>query len=69
MYLTRSRDKRVHSFKQLEVYRLSLDLAQESIELTKGFPAEEKYSLADQIRRSSKTNSYSSQTQSILAVI
>ncbi len=39
----------------LEVYRLAFDLAMEVFELTKKFPKEEKYSLTDQIRRSSRS--------------
>jgi len=38
----------------LKVYRLSFQLATEVFELTNLFPKEEKYSLTDQIRRSSR---------------
>jgi four helix bundle protein len=37
------------------VYRLAFDAAMKIFELSKGFPAEEKYSLTDQIRRSSRS--------------
>jgi four helix bundle protein len=44
-----------HSFKSLKVYKLSFDLAMEIFEISKAFPKEEKYSLTDQIRRSSRS--------------
>ncbi|HPF93887.1 MAG TPA: four helix bundle protein [Tenuifilaceae bacterium] len=43
------------SYRDLEVYKLSRELAKEIFEITKKFPAEEKYSLTDQIRRSSRS--------------
>ena len=43
------------SFKDLEVYKKAKELAQNIFELTKSFPKEEKYSLNDQIRRSSRS--------------
>jgi four helix bundle protein len=43
------------SFKDLEVYRQSRDLAYKIFELTRTFPSEEKYSLTDQMRRSSRS--------------
>lgn len=42
-------------FKSLKVYQLAFKAAMEIFELTKGFPSEEKYSLIDQIRRSSRS--------------
>jgi four helix bundle protein len=44
-----------NSFRDLEVYKLSRQLSKEIFELTKSFPKEEKYSLTDQIRRSSRS--------------
>ena len=44
-----------NSFRDLEVYKLSRELSKEIFELTKTFPAEERYSLTDQIRRSSRS--------------
>jgi four helix bundle protein len=44
-----------HSFKSLKVYRLAYDTAMEIFEISKDFPKEEKYSLTDQIRRSSRS--------------
>ena len=43
------------SFRDLTVYRKAFDLAMEVFDLSKTFPAEEKYSLTDQIRRSSRS--------------
>ena len=40
---------------QLEVYRLSFRAAVEVLDLTKSFPVEERYSLTDQIRKSSRS--------------
>jgi four helix bundle protein len=40
--------------KNLIVYQKSYDLAMQIFQLTKDFPKEEKYSLIDQIRRSSR---------------
>jgi len=39
----------------LEVYRLAFDTAMEIYEISKSFPPEERYSLTDQIRRSSRS--------------
>ena len=45
----------VKSFRDLEVYKLSRHLSKEIFTLTKNFPKEEKFSLTDQIRRSSRS--------------
>lgn len=42
------------SFRDLTVYRKAFELAMEIFEITKVFPKEERYSLTDQIRRSSR---------------
>lgn len=47
--------KRINSVRDLEVYRLAFETAMEIFEISKGFPREEKYSLTDQIRRSSRS--------------
>jgi four helix bundle protein len=47
--------KRINSVRELEVYRLAFDTAMEIFEISKRFPKEEKYSLTDQIRRSSRS--------------
>ena len=44
-----------YSFKDLKVYKLAFSLAIEIFEISKNFPKEEKYSLTDQIRRSSRS--------------
>lgn len=42
-------------YRDLKVFELSYVLAMDIFELTKNFPREEKYSLVDQIRRSSRS--------------
>ena len=42
------------SFRELTVYKKAFAIAMEIFELTKEFPKEERYSLIDQIRRSSR---------------
>lgn len=42
-------------FKNLLAYKKSFDLAMKIFEITKNFPKEEKYSLIDQVRRSSRS--------------
>jgi four helix bundle protein len=46
---------KIESFKELIVYQKAYKLAMEIFELTNSFPKEEKYSLTDQIRRSSRS--------------
>ena len=48
------RDK-INSYKDLQVFQNAMEAAMKSFELTKNFPAEEKYSMVDQIRRSSRS--------------
>ena len=45
----------IASFRDLEVYKLARDHAKKVFEITITFPKEEKYSLTDQIRRSSRS--------------
>src|SRR3954464_1416855 len=45
----------INSFLDLEVYQLAHKFAMTIFVLTKRFPPEEKYSLTDQIRRSSRS--------------
>ena len=45
----------INSFKDLIVFQKAFKLAMEIFEITKSFPKEEKYSLTDQIRRSSRS--------------
>jgi four helix bundle protein len=49
------RKKELRHFRDLEVYRRGFDAAMEIFQITKAFPAEEKFSLVDQIRRSSRS--------------
>jgi four helix bundle protein len=46
---------RLKSHKDLIVYKSAIQLALRIHELSKNFPAEERYSLTDQIRRSSRS--------------
>ncbi len=45
----------IRNLKELEVYNLSMDFAMDIFEVSKRFPSQEKYSLIDQIRRSSRS--------------
>jgi four helix bundle protein len=45
----------VRSFRELEVYQVAFTLQQEIFTVTKQWPPEERYSLTDQIRRSSRS--------------
>nr|MBE9006651.1 four helix bundle protein [Fortiea sp. LEGE XX443] len=47
--------KPIKSHEDLEVYQMAFDAAMNIFELSKKFPVEEKYSLTDQIRRSSRS--------------
>ncbi len=46
---------KIRTHKDLKVYQLAYEAALEIHELSKSFPQEEKYSLTDQIRRSSRS--------------
>jgi len=46
---------KLHSAKDLEVYKKAYKLAMTVFELSKGFPAEERFALTGQIRRSSRS--------------
>lgn len=45
----------MQGFRDLKVYQLAYKLAMEIFEESKSFPKEERYSLTDQIRRSSRS--------------
>ena len=45
----------VRSYRDLEVYQAAFAAAMEIFEVSKKFPVEERYSLTDQIRRSSRS--------------
>lgn len=44
-----------YNFKESTVYKKAFSLAMEIFQISKSFPKEEKYSLTDQIRRSSRS--------------
>ncbi len=46
---------RINSAKELIVYQKAYELAMQIFEVSKSFPAEEKYALTSQIRRSSRS--------------
>jgi len=45
----------LQGYRDLKVYQLAYRLAMEIFEVTKGFPKDERYSLTDQARRSSRS--------------
>ena len=45
----------MRGYEDLQVYQLAYQLAMEIFQVTKTFPVEERYSLTDQIRRSSRS--------------
>lgn len=45
----------IKSFRELDVYKLSREISKEIFSITKTFPGEERYSLTDQLRRSSRS--------------
>ena len=48
-------NKLVRSHHELDVYRIAFDTAMQIFEISRTFPVEERYSLTDQVRRSSRT--------------
>ena len=52
MYVTKNEYR---GYRDLEVYQMAYQIALDIYQLTKTFPKEEKYSLTDQIRRSSRS--------------
>ena len=46
---------KITSYKELRVYQNAIDAAMKIFELTKSFPPEERYSMTDQMRRSSRS--------------
>jgi four helix bundle protein len=46
---------KIRSHRDLDVYNMAFEAAMEIFHLTRNFPKEEKYSLTDQIRRSSRS--------------
>ena len=46
---------KIRTHKELDTYQMAFKAAMQIFEITKSFPKEEKYSLTDQIRRSSRS--------------
>lgn len=53
--MKRGDKKKINTYRDLDVYQMAMDGAMKIFEITKSFPLEEKYSLTDQIRRSSRS--------------
>lgn len=47
--------ERINTYKELRVFQNAMDAAMKIFEVTKAFPAEERYSMVDQMRRSSRS--------------
>jgi four helix bundle protein len=45
----------IRHFRELDVYQLAMQMAMEIFGITKSFPVEERYSLSDQVRKSSRS--------------
>jgi four helix bundle protein len=45
----------IRSYKELRVYQAAIEAAMRIFEITKRFPAEERFSMVDQMRRSSRS--------------
>jgi four helix bundle protein len=45
----------IRGHEELEVYQLAFDMAMQLFQISKRFPVEERYSLTDQMRRSSRS--------------
>jgi four helix bundle protein len=55
MAATEGSKKFIRGHRELEVYQIAFETAMAIFELSKHFPAEERYSLTDQVRRSSRS--------------
>ena len=47
--------EKINSYKDLRVFENAMEAAMKIFELTKAYPSEEKYSMVDQMRRSSRS--------------
>jgi len=47
--------ERINTYKELRVFQNAMEAAMKIFEVTKAFPAEERYSMVDQMRRSSRS--------------
>jgi four helix bundle protein len=52
---SRGQKTNIRHFRELEVYQLAMETAMNIFQASKSFPNEERYSLTDQIRRSSRS--------------
>jgi len=55
MLQQRQEKKKIKYHWEIDTYKLSIEAAMEIYELSKSFPEEEKYSLTDRIRKSSRS--------------
>jgi len=55
MVIRNNMKNKINNFKNLEVYRLANKLTLDIYELTADFPAEEKFSLVDQLKRAASS--------------
>ena len=55
MNQTNTAQEAIRDHKQLKIYEMAFESAMKLFELSKKFPIEERYSLTDQIRRSSRS--------------
>jgi len=46
---------KISTYKELQVYQIAMESAMRIFDLTKTFPVEERFSMVDQIRRSSRS--------------
>jgi four helix bundle protein len=53
--MRKEKGKLISSYRELDIYKLDMEGTMEIFKLTKDFPAEERYSLIDQIRSSSRS--------------
>jgi len=51
----KKKSRRISSVRDLDVYKLAFETAMEIFQISKSFPPEERYSLTDQVRRSSRS--------------
>ncbi|HCO94493.1 MAG TPA: four helix bundle protein [Phycisphaerales bacterium] len=53
--MAEQRKRDIRHFRDLEVYQRAFSAAMEIFQITKGFPGEERFSIVDQVRRSSRS--------------
>ncbi|MGB3340790.1 MAG: four helix bundle protein [bacterium] len=55
MSTAKAKSKTLRHFRDLEVYQMAFDSAMKIFKMTRDFPVEERYSITNQIRRSSRS--------------